>query len=134
MCIPLFLSHTQALEFIHTRMHRVHRDVKPGNILLSDTTSIHNTLTSNTAAVSSTPGFAPPPVVPSASLGSTMHVKLADFGIAVCATPASGLTADGVIETSYPQTTLLKSPTGTRRYMSPERLGLEGYSFNSDVW
>jgi serine/threonine protein kinase len=132
------LTHLQALEFIHMRMHRVHRDVKPGNILLSDTSSCNTGTSSGIIS----------------SLGSTMSVKLADFGIAVNATPSADCDEAAAVEvtkldtaSTFPPSTsaaaasapsaaatMLKSPTGTRRYMSPERLGLEGYSFNSDVW
>lgn len=72
-----------ALAFLHDECQVVHRDVKPGNILLS--------LSGN--------------------------VKLADLGI--CTLPGEAPSSEWL---------------GTVKYMSPERLMGEEYSYSSDVW
>lgn len=91
-----------ALAFLHNDLEVIHRDIKPGNILLS----------------------------------ASGQAKLADLGIAtrpgeVFVDPRGGGDAEVLgCGCSTPAVEWI----GTMKYMSPQRLSGDAYSFSADVW
>ena len=96
-----------ALQFLHDDLEVMHRDVKPGNILLSSSGC--------------------------AKLGDLGIVTLPGVGL-VDPCKTGGAEGDGDVEMLEGGTTPAVEWIGTMTYMSPERLAGECYSFSSDIW
>ena len=127
-----------ALEFLHEELQVVHRDVKPGNILLQRSGQAKLAdlgIVTRPGQVSVDPRSPAP--------AATTHVKASSTGVTGeedASVTTQGLSALALEEEastparSSQPTTCATEWIGTVTYMSPERLVGDAYSYSADVW